>query len=115
MNVPEWVTLIISFILLPVLAQVFKMIAAKYGTELGRLWTTIIVFVLSLGIAFVVVRPELPSCTDIGQCMTELVTIAGALTGFATLVYNTILERLLPKLGMTPKLKAPVIGDKDSQ
>lgn len=113
MNIPEWVTLIISFILLPVLAQLFKLLAAKYGAELGRLWTTIIVFVLSLAIAFVVMAPQLPSCTDVAQCITSYLTIAGALTGFATLLYNVILERLFVKIGFKAEVKAPTIGSGD--
>jgi hypothetical protein len=62
---------------------------------------TVIAYVLSLGLAVAWLWPfELPALGDPAQFMAALLALASSVLGFATLIYNVLLDKLLDAMGL---------------
>ena len=57
--------------------------------------------VFSIALAVVWQLPKLPVVTDPLEFLLELLQVIGGVVGFATLIYNLLLEKLLDGLGLT--------------
>jgi len=101
MNIPEPLTVLIVTILVPLIAQGVKLLAATFKVDIKREWLTAFAFGLSLLLAWVWLGLKVPEYTDPKQFLTELATIATALFGTATLIYNLLLTKLFAMLGWT--------------
>lgn len=79
------------------LAAAIRLITAWVGgIELGKGWMSVIAGVVSLILAVLFALPEsLPICTEFMPCVTEWLALISAYVGFATLIYNIILDKLL--------------------
>jgi hypothetical protein len=88
-----------------VIAQVIKWISDWQGKDLDRKWATAILFVVSLGLAFVWTSWAIPALpVFVGDPMTDTASVlawAGSLlamlspiVGFAMAIYNLLLEKV---------------------
>jgi len=84
-----------------VLIQVIKLLAAKLGVVLSKFWVSVVAMVFSIALAVVWQLPKLPVVTDPLEFLLELLQVIGGVVGFATLIYNLLLEKLLDGLGLT--------------
>lgn len=84
-----------------VLAQGAKLLLAKVGYDTTRLVITIVVVVASVALAWFWMKPEIPPFTDPMQFATALLTAAGAVFAFATIIYNVLLAKLFELLNWT--------------
>lgn len=101
--------LLIGFVA-AVLAQIIKVIAAKLGHVLHKDWITAIAFVLSVALAFIWIAPKWVPTGDPMTDALNLVNQAGAVLGFATAIYNVLLEKVLAKLdGWMPEFLKPTV------
>jgi hypothetical protein len=78
-----------------VVAQIIKIVAAKLGKQPGRVAITLTAFGLSLVLAVIWARPSIPAWGDPMQFLNELIMMAGSVLGFATIIYNVLLDKLL--------------------
>jgi len=84
------------------LAQIIKLLVAKFGKEkISRFWITVAAYVVSCGLAVVWMKPVLPPLDDPAAFVAQLLVVAGAVIGFATLIYNLLLAKLLELIGWT--------------
>lgn len=81
------------------LAQLIKLIGAKWNWYPGRGAITIIAFVVSIVLAFIFWRPIIPAETDPMALAGAILSAATAVLGAAVGIYNVILESLLKALG----------------
>jgi len=84
-----------------VLIQIIKLLAAKLGVVLSKFWVSVVAMVFSIALAVVWQLPKLPVVTDPLEFLLELLQVIGGVVGFATLIYNLLLEKLLDGLGLT--------------
>ena len=84
-----------------VLIQVIKLLAAKLGVVLSKFWVSVVAMVFSIALAVVWQLPKLPVVSDPLEFLLELLQVVGGVVGFATLIYNLLLEKLLDGLGLT--------------
>ena len=84
-----------------VLIQIIKLLAAKLGVVLSKFWVSVVAMVFSIALAVVWQLPKLPVVTDPLEFLLELLQVVGGVVGFATLIYNLLLEKLLDGLGLT--------------
>ena len=84
-----------------VLIQVIKLLAAKLGVVLNKFWVSVVAMIFSIALAVVWQLPKLPVVTDPLEFLLELLQVVGGVVGFATLIYNLLLEKLLDGLGLT--------------
>ena len=84
-----------------VLIQVIKLLAAKLGVVLSKFWVSVVAMVFSIALAVAWQLPKLPVVTDPLEFLLELLQVVGGVVGFATLIYNLLLEKLLDGLGLT--------------
>ena len=85
----------------------------KVGKPIPDAFLTGGVYVVSFGIALVASAPALPpppACPDLATCVPNVLTYIGelliplsAFAGFATLVYQALLKRVLDGLASTAK------------
>lgn len=92
---------ILTIIVIPLLTQGIKLYAAKMGHPPSRTAITIIAFVISLGLGYWWMLPKLPTFEDPMTSALQLVTVIGSLLGFATLIYNVILDKIFEKFNLT--------------
>lgn len=98
---PE-IAFLVSVIITPIVAQGIKWVSAFLGWELGRRPISIVAFIESAILAVVLIRPTLPLFEDPMAFVLELLVVAGAVLGFAQLLYNLVLARLFELLGFVP-------------
>jgi hypothetical protein len=101
-ELPEFWIFVVTIIIVPALVQVFKLIAQWRGKELRRLTSAIVAAIISLVIAGIIIRPELPVLEDPMTFLSEMMRLGGAIMGYATLVYNLILARLFEAIHFAP-------------
>ena len=93
-----------------ILAQIIKWAAASYGYKVGRRPVTVLLFVISLGLGFWWLAPQIPAFpvpTDdtgvyagqITNWLAQLISLLGVLVGFAQTIYNLILQKVFDKIG----------------
>lgn len=99
MELDTFQLLVIGFVA-SVFAQVFKLIAARLGSEVPRLWITVAAFVISLVLAVVFMKPALPPVDD-PNFVLALVQLATAVLGAATVIYNVLLAKVFDKLSLS--------------
>jgi len=97
-----------------VTVSVVKLLYAQLGSSfLGRKTLTLLLFAVSLVLAYFWASPSLPVFPPILEdpvLMTSAVlaflgqglSVVGAICGFAFLIYNLLLEKVLEGLGWTP-------------
>lgn len=109
-ELPSGLVVILSSVLIPVVVQVLKWIAAWAGVVWKEKTLMIICFVLGVGVAFLWLRPVFPAFPLVAGDPAEfagliLDWIAGALSvvgsvfGLATIVYQFILRYVFDALG----------------
>jgi hypothetical protein len=107
---PEQV-IIIGFIAAG-LGQLLKVGTALLGVKLDRKWLTVALFVISVAIAYLWAAPILPAFPvqdanpavfggAIVGWIGSVVSVASVIIGFATLIYNLILQKVFEMLGWT--------------
>ena len=95
---PEQVILV--GLIATVISQVVKFLAAWLGINIGRFWITIVAFVISLGLGWLWSGSQLPICSDPLECALEYLNLAASVLGWATLIYNLLLDKIVfQKLG----------------
>lgn len=84
-----------------VASQMIKLAAAKLNLKVDRKIVSLVAYVISIVLAVVWLKPTFPVSED-PMALTELLlTSAGTIFGFATLLYNIVLNPLLEKTGLT--------------
>ena len=92
-----------------VVSAILRLVVAKFkGVEIGKGWMTVIAYVLSVVLAVAFLWPlDVPAGGDPAQFMAALLALASSVLGFATLIYNVLLDKLLDATGAdTEKLAA---------
>jgi hypothetical protein len=92
-----------------IISAVLRLVVAKWGgVEIGKGWMSVIAYVLSVVLAVVFLWPlELPAGGDPAEFVAVLLALASSVLGFATLIYNVLLDKLLDAVGAdTEKLAA---------
>ena len=86
------------------LTQLFKLVADRLGWKPGREIQNVILFVVALVPAYIWMRPELPVGGDPVELATALLTAALEVVGFAGLIYNFLLARVVfPAIKLAPR------------
>ena len=96
-----------------VLTQGIKFIFARLGKPIHRGWITVATYVVSCGVAVlwdIPTFPVLPVMSGdpslvVNAVLTyagEILALVSTIVGFATLIYNVLLEKVFDKLGLTP-------------
>jgi hypothetical protein len=82
--------------------QILKLLAAQFGWDIHRGWTTVIAFVISVIMAYFFFPVEVIFVPDDPMTSAQnLIAAASALLGSATLVYNVLLEKIATKFSLT--------------
>lgn len=115
--------IIIIGLIVTILVQVIKLIAAKIGKPIDRKLITVFLFVLALGLAYLWASPTLPHwpvltgepgaiALAVLTFIGDLIGVASVVVGFATVIYNLLLQRVFDALGVgkgaIEKLQPPV-------
>jgi hypothetical protein len=98
-------------VLATVLAQIVKLLAARGGTKLGKTPISAGVFIVAVALAAWWMWPALPAvpassgdpaayALAILGFVGQLIAAASGVFGFATLIYNLLLQRVFEALGM---------------
>lgn len=80
------------------LIQIFKWIAQVKGTELDPKHVRAVVFAVSMGMGWYWIRPVIPVDADYMELALALIAGLGVIGGFAKLIYDVLLERVLKGL-----------------
>jgi len=110
--------LVIGFIAV-LLAQVIKFAFARLGKPIHRGWITVVTYGVSFVVAVLWNMPSLPAMPSmVGDpsiivnamivYLGELLAITSGIVGFATLIYNVLLEKIFDKLGFVPDEQPPL-------
>ena len=111
--VPDWIIMFVTVVLVPILAQLIKLIASKIGKPISRSWVSVVVALVSVVLSWLVVKPVLPIYEDPMEFVSELLIIAASVMGVATFLYNIILAKLFELIGfITPEKKAELVEGK---
>jgi len=111
--VPDWILMFVTVVLVPILAQLIKLIASKIGKPISRSWVSVVVALVSVVLSWLVVKPVLPIYEDPMEFVSELLIIATSVMGVATFLYNIILAKLFELIGfITPEKKAELVEGK---
>jgi drug/metabolite transporter (DMT)-like permease len=86
--------LIVIGIVVSVISQVLKYLAQYLGYTPSKLVMTVVVFVVSFGLAYLFLKPGLPDPSS-PTFWPELVSLLTILAGAAMTIYNVVLERLM--------------------
>jgi hypothetical protein len=109
--------LVVSF-----LAQTIKVFRAWFGEKLDKRLLTVLMYPIAVVLAYLFARPVLPAWPVpvedpavyaglILMFIGQLVAIASAIAGFATLIYKILLEKVFEKLHLTADDFLPPIED----
>lgn len=90
--------LMILGIISSVIIQVFKWIAEVRGTELDPRYVRAVVFAVSMGMGWYWIRPDIPAGADFMDLALAIFAGLGVIGGFAKLIYDILLERVLKGL-----------------
>lgn len=90
--------LILLGLISSVIIQGFKWVAEVKGTELDPRYVRAVVFVVSLGMGWYWIRPEIPVGADPMDLALAIFAGLGVIGGFAKLIYDIVLERVLKEL-----------------
>lgn len=84
------------------LSAALRLLVAKFGGfEIGKGWMSVIAYVVSIVLAVVWLWPlELPVGGDPSQFIAALLALASSVLGFATIIYNVLLDKLLNGVGL---------------
>lgn len=83
-----------------VLTWLIQFAAAKFNLAISKVGITVVAFVVSVVMAFLFMAPKIVLSTDPMQAALDLIAQAGAVLGFATVIYNLLLEKLLTLVGL---------------
>jgi hypothetical protein len=89
------------------LAVVLRFVTAKLGLELGKSAMTVIVGLLSFGLAVAFNPPALPPYLNLVQYVGAWALLITPYVGAATLIYNIILDKILGRLNLTTERFLP--------
>jgi hypothetical protein len=81
-----------------VLIQGFKWVAEIADTEIDARYVRIVVFLVSLGMGYYWIRPEMPTGSDPMDWFLALLTGLSVIGGMSKVIYDVLLERLLKGL-----------------
>jgi len=90
--------LIILGLISSALIQGFKWIANIRGTGLDPRYVRAVVFAVSMGMGWYWIRPEIPAGADPMELALAIFAGLGVIGGFAKLIYDVLLERVLKGL-----------------
>lgn len=94
-------------VLAMIIVYILQVVAAKSGKKVSKEVVAGVCFVTSTVLAYFFMRPELPQETDPSVMIQNVLTVAGAVMGFATLVYNALFSQVLDKLDKKPETFLP--------
>jgi len=105
--------MLIGFIAL-ILAQIVKIVFAKLNKPIHRGWITVITYIVSFVVAALWNIPSFPALPVVAGDPSivvsavlayagEILAIVSGVVGFATLIYNVLLERVFERLGLSVK------------
>lgn len=101
MELTAEIIMIVGFVA-SILSAGIKLLSAKFGVELTKFWMTVIVAAVSIVLAVLFNLPALPVYGDDPMLyVTSWLTLISGYVGFATLIYNLILDKVLDKLKLT--------------
>jgi hypothetical protein len=85
-----------------VVSALLRLAVAKFGgVEIQKGWMSVIAYVLSVVLAVAFMWPlELPAGSDPSQFVAALLALATSVFGFATLIYNVLLDKLLDAVNL---------------
>jgi hypothetical protein len=94
-----------------ILAQIIKWMFAKKGVVLGRRPVTVLLFAISLGLGVWWLAPQIPpfplliedTAAYVGLIfvwLAQILTLLTTLVGFATVIYNLMLQKVLEKISV---------------
>lgn len=93
--------LIVGFIA-TLIVQGLRLAIAKWGqTIINKRVVSIICFVISTALAYIFLKPAIPTTHEPIELAVQLLSLAAGVMGFATLIYNLLLEKILSSLGWT--------------
>jgi len=90
---PEQIVLI--GLIASAIAQILRFLFAWQGIQLSKLGITILLYVVALGLAILWNPPAFPPISDFPAFMTFLVNYVGGVVGWATIIYNVILDKIV--------------------
>jgi type IV secretory pathway TrbL component len=101
MELEVWQILLIG-VIASILTQAIRLIAARFGnSKIPREVVSWIAAVVSLALAGLWLAPSVPRLEDPMDFLNLLINQASAIVGFAFLIYNVLLARLIEKLGLS--------------
>ena len=74
--VPDWIIMFVTVVLVPILAQLIKLIASKIGKPISRSWVSVVVALVSVVLSWLVVKPVLPIYEDPMEFVSELLILS---------------------------------------
>jgi hypothetical protein len=94
------------------LGQLLKLGIAFLGVKIDRKWLTIALFAISLAIAYFWAAPIVPAWPPMDAdpavfggaivgWVGSVIAVASVIIGFATLIYNLLLQKVFEALGWT--------------
>lgn len=110
-ELPSGLIVILSSVLIPIVIQLLKWIAAWFGVVWTEKPLMIICFVLGAGVAFIWLKPVFPAfpiidgdpATFVGQALDWIgaaLSVIGTVFGLATLIYRFVLQAIFNALGV---------------
>lgn len=91
-----------------VLAQAYKLVAAKLGTDTSKKVLMGVISVVSIAIGYLWVRPQLPVMGDEPlKFVEELFSVALSILGSATVIYRWLLSAVFDKLKLVKETFLP--------
>jgi hypothetical protein len=85
-----------------VLTAAIRLVVAKFNVVLHKGWMSVVAYVASVLLAVAFQWPlELPSYADPSAFVNQLLVLAGTVLGFATLIYNVLLDKVLSYFNLT--------------
>lgn len=111
MNITSEQIVLIGFFAL-VIVQVLKLGVAYFGLKIDRTWLTVLLFGVAVALAGVWAAPSLPAFPAMDAdpavfggaiigWIGNVVSVASVIIGFATLIYNLLLQKVFEALGWT--------------
>ena len=87
--------IIIVGLIASLITQILKLISDKLGYKPGSEVQMVLLFLVSMVLAFIWTAPELPPISDPIQFALALLDLASGVVGFAALIYKLLLEKVV--------------------
>ena len=99
----ETLLFIISFILVPALVEIYKLIVSQFNWKPGKLHITIVLSVVAVALAYLFGEDPFATLPPIGDnfllWFASIIQGIGNLIGAAVLLYNLIFDKFMDAIG----------------